>query len=124
MNTLITYINQNIRRISLENINNLLLKIINIKGETALSYLGRRNFHQWILSFYGNNNIKYIINENNFPILHSQHSILTDKMYEIVNPIKKANEESDINDQKFINKLNNVDLNKDLISNLSRFFGI
>jgi hypothetical protein len=45
-------------------------------------------------------------------------------MYEIVNPIKKANEESDRNDQKFINKLNNVDLNKDLISNLSRFFGI
>jgi hypothetical protein len=39
MNTLITYINQNIRRISLENINNLLLKIINIKGETALSHL-------------------------------------------------------------------------------------
>jgi hypothetical protein len=122
MNTLITYIDKNIRNISLEAVNILLLKIIEIKEEKALNYLSRRNFHKWILSFYGNKELKNFINENNFPTLKSKHSILIDKVYKTENNIKGANDESDINDQQFINKLNHVETNKDLITHLSHYF--
>ena len=122
MNTLITYIDKNIRNISLEAVNILLLKIIEIKEEKALNYLSRRNFHKWILSFYGNKELKNFINENNFPTLKSKHSILIDKVYKTENNIKGANDESDINDQQFINKLNHVETNKDLITHLSQYF--
>jgi hypothetical protein len=122
MNSLITYIDKNIRNISLEAVNILLLKIIEIKEEKALNYLNRRNFHKWILSFYGNKELKNFINENNFPTLKSKHSILIDKVYKTENNIKGANDESDINDQQFINKLNHVETNKDLITHLSQYF--
>ena len=122
MNSLITYIDKNIRNISLEAVNILLLKIIEIKEEKALNYLSRRNFHKWILSFYGNKELKNFINENNFPTLKSKHSILIDKVYKTENNIKGANDESDINDQQFINKLNHVETNKDLITHLSQYF--
>ncbi len=125
MNTILAYIDKNIRHISLEVVNELFVRILKNIGEKALNYLQRRNFKNWIISFYGNNKpLKNFINEQTFPTLHSDHSILTDQTYMTENDIKETNEESDMNDQQFIHKLNNPDVNSNLITYLSNNFNI
>ena len=123
MNSIITYIDKNIRKMSLEAINHLLLQIINIGGQRFIAYLKKKNFEKWIMSFYGNNKaIENFVNESVFPTLHSGHSILTDKEYNITNDINRLNEETDMNDQHFYTKLNNVQVNQNLIKDLRQLF--
>ena len=124
MNTLIIYIDKNIRKIYLDNVNTLLMNIITKGGNKFINYLKKKNFQKWVASFYGNRNLNYknVINENVYPIIHSQHSILSDKLYKNIIDKKELNEENDIYDQHFINKLNDCNLNKSLIEFLSQFF--
>ena len=124
MNTLIIYIDNNIRKIYLDNVNTLLMNIITKGGNKFINYLKKKNFQKWVASFYGNRNLNYknVINENVYPIIHSQHSILSDKLYKNIIDKKELNEENDIYDQHFLNKLNDCNLNKSLIEFLSQFF--
>ena len=123
MNSIITYIDKNIRKMSLEAINHLLIQIISIGGQRFINYLKKKNYEKWIESFFGNNKeIDNFINESVFPTLHSEHSILTYKEYKITNDINKLNEETDMNDQHFYSKLNNVQMNQNLIKELHQIF--
>ena len=100
------------------------MRIINKGGNKFINYLKRKNFQKWVASFFGNRNHNYknVINENAYPIIHSQHSILSDKLYKNIIDKKELNEENDIYDQQFINKLNDCNLNKILIEFLSQYF--
>ena len=123
MNTLIIYIDENIREIGLEGLNYLLVEIINRGENKFINYLKKKNFEKWINSFYGNrvskNYMRSIINENIFPTLHSHHSIIIDKLYKE----KKENiEENDMYDQHFFNRLKDVNINKNLIEKLNKIF--
>ena len=124
MNTLIIYIDNNIRQVCLEGINYLLMNIISKGGNRFINYLTKKNFQKWVESFYGNRNIYYknVINENVYPIIHSQHSILADKLYKNIKDKKELDEESDRYDQQFINKLKDCNLNKPLIEFLGQYF--
>ena len=123
MNTIIIYIDNNIRKVSLELVNHIFLQILNTGGMKYINYLIRKSFHKWVMSFYGNgNNYINIINNDIYPKLHSRHSIIIDKLYKNKNNKKGLNEESDMLDQNFYNKLNNNKMNIKLIENLRQYF--
>ena len=125
INTLVIYIDDKIRHINLENISNLFLKIINKGGNRFIQYLKKKSFEKWVASFYENRApkgyMKKIINENLYPTVHSQHSILVENFKNN----KEKNEvfdENDISDQNFFNKLKDVNVNKFLIEKLGQYF--
>jgi ubiquitin C-terminal hydrolase len=126
INSLIIYIDKNIRKIALEDVNNLFLQIISKGGMHYINYLKKKSYHKWVRSFFGNNNYKNIniINEGIYPTLKSQHSILTDKTCEDKNNKKKGlfeEGESDMQDQHFYHKLNNVEVNRNLIIEMNNY---
>ena len=125
LDTLIVYIDAKIREINLESINLLLRKIIEKDLNRFINYLNKKNFQRWVDSFYGTRNKdfnKKIINENMYPTIHSQHSILTDKKYKNNKDKKLLNEESDIYDQQFFNKIKDNSVNRELIEFFSHYF--
>ena len=126
MNTLIIYINNNIRKINLENINYLFNLILNIGGNRLLSYLKKRNIEKWLNSFYGPTpnpeDVKRIMNENIFPTIHSPHCILIDKTNKNNFDIRVLNEENDYQDQHFLQKLLDIKNNVNFIGQLCNFF--
>ena len=81
-----------------------------------------KNFSKWISSFYGCGfDVKNIINESIFPPLRSSHSILIDCTYKN-SPDKKGFDENDMSDQCFLNKLHDVEKNKNFIKSLQPNF--
>ena len=126
MNSIIIYIDKNIRKISLEAVNILFHQIIITGGNSFINYLKKKSFHKWVRSFYGSgNNYIDIINEGIYPILHSQHSILTDKLYYDKNSKKNGlieEGEADMHDQHFYHKLSNPEANKSIIEQLNHYF--
>ena len=122
INTLVIYIDNNIRKIHLESINYLFIEILKKSPERFINYLKKKSYNKWIFSFFGSGyDVKNIVNENIFPTLHSNHSILTDCSYKS-SPIKKGFDENDMSDQFFLNKLRDVDKNKNLIYSLKPNF--
>ena len=126
MNTLIVYIDKNIRQINLESVNYILHQIIEIGEHRFIHYLSKKSFNKWLSSFYGNRNnkdyYKNIINESLYPIIHSKHSILIDKTYKDNKDKKGLDEESDMMDQNFYSKLKEINANKPLIEYLVHIF--
>jgi hypothetical protein len=110
----------------LEAVNILFHQIIITGGNSFINYLKKKSFHKWVRSFYGSgNNYIDIINEGIYPILHSQHSILTDKLYYDKNSKKKGlieEGEADMHDQHFYHKLSNPEANKSIIEQLNHYF--
>ena len=127
INSLFTYIANNIRQINLESLNGVLYKIINIVNREFINYMKRKNMNRWILSFYRKLNeidISEIINETNLPTIHSNHSIL--KEFSIPpeenndNLRKMQNEEIDIYDQQQYIRLHDLRHNQYLIEDLNK----
>ena len=122
INTLVIYIDNNIRKVYLESVNWLFIEILKKSPDRFINYLKKKSYYKWILSFFGSGyDVKNIINENIFPTLHSNHSILTDCSYKS-SLIKKGFDENDMSDQFFLNKLRDVDKNKNLIYSLKPNF--
>jgi hypothetical protein len=127
MNTLIVYIDKNIRQINLESLDYILHQILDSGDNRFINYLGKKSFNKWVASFYGSRNnkdyYKNIINESLYPIIHSQHSILIDKICKDKKDKKGLNEECDMMDQHFYNnKLKDNNANKSLIEYLNHIF--
>ena len=59
MNSLIVYIDKNIRQINLESVNYILHQIIEIGEHRFIHYLSKKSFNKWLSSFYGNRNLNY-----------------------------------------------------------------
>jgi hypothetical protein len=122
INTLVIYIDNNIRKVYLESVNWLFIEILKKSPDRFINYLKKKNYNKWILSFFGSGyDVKNIINENIFPILHSNHSILIDCSYKN-SPIKKGFDENDMSDQCFLNRLHDAEKNKNFIFNLKPNF--
>ena len=126
MNTLIIYIDSKIRQINIEGVNYLLVEVISKGGNRFTNYLIKKNFEKWVSSFYVNrpqkNYPKNIINENSYPVIHSNHSILIENLYKNNKDKKDMFDENDISDQHFLNKLKDANANKTLIENLGQYF--
>ena len=127
MNTLIVYIDKNIRQINLESVDCILHQILDNEDNRFINYLSKKSFNKWVASFYGSRNnkdyYKNIINESLYPIIHSQHSILIDKICKDKKDKKGLNEECDMMDQHFYNnKLKDNNANKSLIEYLNHIF--
>ena len=126
INTLVIYIDANIRQISLDGINHIFLQILNKGGNKFIHYLKKKSFEKWVESFFGNkipskSYMKNIINENLYPTIHSQHSILVEN-FRNNNKEFEMFDENDISDQHFYNKLKDVNVNKSLIEKLGQYF--
>ena len=127
INTLVIYIDANIRQISLDGINHIFLQILNKGGNKFIHYLKKKSFEKWVGSFYVNrvpskSYMKNIINENLYPTIHSQHSILVENFRNNNKEIFEMFDENDISDQHFFNKLKDVNSNKTLIEKLGQYF--
>ena len=126
MNTLIIYIEPRIRQISLKGVNDLLLEIISKGGRRFILYLKKKCFEKWLNTFIPEKaqriNIKDIINENLYPIIHSSHSILIDSLYKSNKEKKEKFDENDMQDQQFANSLKDVNANTNLLGTLLQYF--
>jgi hypothetical protein len=127
MDSLIIFIDKNIRQYNLENINALLMQMINGIGEKFINYLKKKSFGKWLRTFYGNvqmkDLIKNFVNESLYPTLKSNHSILVDTLYN--KEKKQLNEEYDTSDQcdqQFSQKLNNLESNIKLLRYFEQYF--
>ena len=127
INTLVNYIEDNIRQFSLESINYLFSQLVLGKGQNKLiSYLKRKSFEKWVESFFNRNHgleiAKKIVNKSQFPPLQSQHSILIDKTFKDTQNEIGTNKESDIYDQQFLSKLHDTGTARNFIEQLVQCF--
>ena len=121
MNTYIIYIDENIRQIALEPIRYLFIQMLEIGGKRFVSYLRKKNFDEWVRSFYGNEKkiYKNIINTDVYPPLKSDHCILAEKNN---NNKKMLEKDSDLYEQQFLKNLSDNRPNTNLISKLGNIF--
>ena len=129
MNTWLTYIAKNFRMINLDNVINILYKMINMDTSLTLEYMKEKGLYNWVIAAFRNE--KYIevfnsiFNEENLPTIHINHSILSEKTkdteenYEDVKD-KKVENEKDILDAQFINNLADLQSNKVLLLELKK----
>ena len=126
INTLINYIEENIRQFSIESITYLFLQLILGKGQNKLiSYLKKKSFEKWVDSFYRNHGYeiaKKIVNKSQFPPLKAQHSILIDKTFKDAQNEIGANKEHDLYDQQFLSKLHDTGNVRNFIEQLGHYF--
>ena len=124
LNTWINYIQKNIRNISLDNLNNIFYKIINLNPQKFVDYMKRKNLDKWLYSFIKNENDRFelIFNERNLPTIHTKHTILSEKTKysdENIDNLKKPqNDEIDFYDQQFYNKVHDLKSNHHLLGEL------
>ena len=121
MNTIITYIDNNIKKVSLEILNLLFKEILNIGGLKFKAFLKKKRFDEWIKSFTGNENKNYknVINPNSYPCLASNHCILSEKNKEYG---KMNDEVGDIFEMQFRKKLHDNKPNTLLLHHLVNIF--
>jgi hypothetical protein len=126
INTLINYIEENIRQFSIESITYLFLQLILGKGQNKfISYLKKKSFEKWVDSFYRNHGYeiaKKIVNKSQFPPLKAQHSILIDKTFKDAQNEIGANKEHDLYDQQFLSKLHDTGNVRNFIEQLGHYF--
>ena len=120
LDTYFIYIDANIRKISLEAVNHLFIKMLDI-GSRLRTHLRRKNFESWIRSFMGDERRTYknIVNTDIYPVLKSDHCILSEKNN---NNRKMQEEDSDLYEQQFLKNLSEVGNNGNLIRILSNIF--
>ena len=120
LDTYFIYIDANIRKISLEAVNHLFIKMLEI-GSRLRTHLRRKNFESWIRSFMGDERRTYknIVNTDIYPVLKSDHCILSEKNN---NNRKMQEEDSDLYEQQFLKNLSEVGNNGNLIRILSNNF--
>ena len=119
MDTYIIYIDTHIRQISLEAIKHLFLNLLEIGGEKFIIYLKRKSFEKWIKSFIGNAKPYKGINTDIFPILTSDHCILSEKNN---NNLELLEQDSDLYAQQFLKNLGDANANTNLIRKLGNTF--
>ena len=110
LNTWITFIANYIQQINLEHVNSLLYNIININSSSFKQYFKEKNIDKWVYILMKNinapNTLAEIFNESNLPLLRSNHSILSEKIFmDGDDCIRPKNNEDDIYDQRFYHRL-------------------
>ena len=127
-NTYVSYFAYHFRRINLEYVIVVFVKLINLDVSFFIDYLRKKNVHHWVK--YCNKKtisqefLRNIFNESNLPTLKSNHSTLTDKTLISENNLKKIqHDENDYCDQSFYNKLMENQTNEKIREQLySHFF--
>ena len=129
INTWMTYIARNIRKINLGQVCNILYKMINTDVSLTLNYLKEKGLYGWVIASFRNDKseevFNSIFNEENLPTFQSTHSILIEKTmdtgenYENLK-YKKAEDEKDIMDIQFINNLGDLQSNNILLLELKK----
>ena len=81
MNTYIVFIDANITQIAIEAIRHLFISMLEIGGSRFKEYLKRKKYDNWVRSFYISERkvTKTIINADIFPVIKSEHCILSEK---------------------------------------------
>ena len=122
LDTYIIYIDTHIRQISMEAIKYLFLHLLEIGGDKFVKYLEKKSFDKWLRTFYGNEKKVYknIINTDIYPILKSEHCILSVKNNNNKELLEK---DSDLYEQQFLKNLHdNNTPNTNLIKKLINLF--
>ena len=126
-NTILTYIASNILKINLENANNIFVKMINIDSGLFLDHMRDRGLKNWIILLIrkelNDESFNSIFNEENFPTIHSNHSIFIEKTMNTKEKYidlrnKKIEDEKDYFDFQFLNGLNDMESNNSLVVQL------
>ena len=129
INSWITYMGKNINQRNIEKVNTVIYQIINSNTTLILEYLKEKNINAWIDSIYHNFRVNEtfndVFNEDNLPLIHSDHSILTEKTMEpeeSYENLKKKNHEEikDFLDNQFINSLYDMASNRNLLYQLKK----
>ena len=129
LNSWLMYIGNNILSINLENVNSMIYKIINLNTELFLSYMKDKNIDGWINSLirkYKMNEISNsVFNEENLPMVHSNHSILIEKTMKTEDNYdnlmeKNRSDEKDALDIQFLNNLSDMESNNHLLEQLKK----
>ena len=123
MNNYIIYIDANIRQISLDALNHLFIQMLEIGRERFINYLRKKKFENWIRSFIGREkkNNKNIINTDMYPMLKSEHCILSEKNN---NNKEMMENDGDLYEQQFLKNLGDPRSNSNLISKLIYMFDL
>jgi ubiquitin C-terminal hydrolase len=129
MNTWLTYIAKNLSSINLENVCNILYKMINSDVSLTLNYMKEKGLLRWVIASFRKEKsdevFDSIFNEENLPTVHPTHSILaektmdTEEKYEKLKDIK-ADDVKDILDFQFINNLGDLQSNNILLNELKK----
>jgi hypothetical protein len=124
LDTYIIYIDTHIRQVSMEAIRYLFLNLLEVGGNRFIKYLEKKSFDKWLKTFYGNEKKVYknIINTDIYPILKSEHCILSVKNNNNKELLEK---DSDMTEQQFLKNLNeNITPNTNLIKRLMSMFDV
>ena len=124
LDTYIIYIDTHIRQVSMEAIRYLFLNLLEVGGNRFIKYLEKKSFDKWLKTFYGNEKKVYknIINTDIYPILKSEHCILSVKNNNNKELLEK---DSDLTEQQFLKNLNeNITPNTNLIKRLMSMFDV
>ena len=122
LNTYIVFIDANITQIAIEAIRHLFISMLEIGGSRFKEYLKRKKYDYWVRSFYVSERkvTKTIINADIFPVIKSEHCILSEKNN---NNKKLLKEDTDLYEQQFLKNLNDNRPNTNLIQKLGNIFG-
>ncbi len=125
LNTLITFIANYLKKINLENVNNIFYKLIEINGEKFIDYLRRKKFNQYVFMLYKNSNSQEIFNsvfnDINLPLLKCNHSILNEKLIDDEKMNQNDDNDNEI-DQRFYEKIYDSKSNEKLKNDLINLF--
>ena len=129
LNTWLTYIAKNIRSVNLDNMTNILYKMINSDVSLTLNYMKEKGLLGWVIASFRKEKsdevFNSIFNEENLPTFHPTHSILSEKTmateekYENLKNIK-VDDVKDILDLQFINNLGDLQSNNILLLELKK----
>ena len=122
LNTYIVFIDANITQIAIEAIRHLFISMLEIGESRFKEYLKRKKYDNWVRSFYVSERkvTKTIINADIFPVIKSEHCILSEKNN---NNKKLLKEDTDLYEQQFLKNLNDNRPNTNLIQKLGNIFG-
>ena len=122
LNTYIVFIDANITQIAIEAIRHLFISMLEIGESRFKEYLKRKKYDNWVRSFYVSERkvTKTIINADIFPVIKSDHCILSEKNN---NNKKLLKEDTDLYEQQFLKNLNDNRPNTNLIQKLGNIFG-
>ena len=125
-NRLNKFIAYYLKKVNLENVNNLFCKIINMNNSQFLTHLKKKKMNNWTNLLIRRVNdqeiFKNIFNEENLPVLKSNHSILVEKSFVDEDKRKKTqNDDNDFHDHNFFIKLENLKNNQALINELIEY---